>query len=80
MPRDAHPALHHPGFQEAANDTQQTLVADAPSKPRQQDVVVHPVEEFLQIEVDHDGPPLAHVATGLRQCVMSAASRPKAEA
>jgi site-specific DNA recombinase len=80
VPFDAHAVVQQARFQEAANDTQQTLVADAPSQPRQQDVVVHPVEEFLQIEIDHDGPSLTHVAAGLRQGALSATSRPKAEA
>ena len=80
VPIDAHAVLQHPRFQETANDAQQALVANAPGQPRHQDVVVHPVEEFLQIEIDHDWPPLAHKTTGLRQRIVRPASGPKAKA
>ena len=43
-PLDTDAVLHHPRLQEAANDLQQTLVADSPGQSAHQDVVVHPVE------------------------------------
>jgi site-specific DNA recombinase len=41
---DAHAALHHPRFEEAADDLEQALVADAPRQTRHQDIGVDPVE------------------------------------
>ena len=64
VPCQASPVLHQPRFEEAADDAQQALVADAPGQARHHHVVVDPVEEFLQIEVDDDGAPLGNVLPG----------------
>jgi hypothetical protein len=41
---DAQASLHHPGFQEAADDLQQAFVANAPRQTSHQNVVVDPIE------------------------------------
>ena len=49
------PTVQHPRGQETANELEQAFVGHALGHQPHQDVVVHPVEEFLQIEIDHDG-------------------------
>ncbi len=46
------PVLHHPGVQECPDKFQQPLVFDPLSDTAHQFVVVHSIEEFLQIEID----------------------------
>ena len=80
VPIHAQTALEHPRFQKAANDSQQTLVADVPGQTGHQGVVIDPVKELFQIEID-DGPAsVGHVLPGLTQGLMSPAPRAEAEA
>ena len=46
------PVCEHPGFQVAADQTQHLLVVDPAGDPRHQRVVLDPVEEGVQIDVD----------------------------
>jgi hypothetical protein len=45
----AHPILHHVRPQGAANDGQEVLVTDPARDPEHQDIVIDPVETFLQL-------------------------------
>ena len=57
--------LHHPGSEEPSDERQHPFVFDSPGYSRHQDVVLNPVEEFLQIQVHHDAPSLGYILTGL---------------
>jgi hypothetical protein len=61
-----------------ANQPEQPLVPDALHEPPHQHVVVHAVEEPLQVHVHHEATTFVHVALRLRDRVVGAASRPKA--
>ncbi len=45
--------LNHPRRQKAADDPQQALVADAPRQAAHHHIVVDPVEEALDVEIEH---------------------------
>ena len=90
---DAHAALHHPGLEEATDDLEQALVADAghpaahgavgtpaPRQTSHQDVVVDPVEKLFQVEVHDDLAAVGDVALGLGERLMGALPRAEAEA
>ena len=78
LPADA-PA-HHARLEEAAHDAQQAFVVKAPGQAGHQDIVVHPVEDLLQIEIDHDVVALGDAAARLGKRGMRPAPRAKAEA
>ena len=70
---------HHPRFQEAADDPEQAFVADAPCQAGHQNIVVDPVEKFLEIQIGHDPVALGNVLPRLGERVMSAAPRAETE-
>src|SRR5215475_4836927 len=45
--------LHHPGIEERPDELQQPLVLDALGNLTHQFVMIDPIEEFFQIEIDH---------------------------
>ena len=71
---DAHAVLQESRLQEAADNPQQAFIADAPGDPRHEDVVVHPVEELFQVQIDNDRAALGHVSTRLAQRLVGAAA------
>ena len=52
-PRADDPFCHHARFQITPDQFQYPFIFDLPRYPRHENVVVHPIKEFLQIEVDH---------------------------
>ena len=55
---------HYPRFEETAYQAQQVFVTNVPGKARHEYIVVHPVKEFLQVQVHHNGPTIGHIARG----------------
>jgi hypothetical protein len=51
--RTDQPILHYPCFEERSQQGQQPFVADPLGDPRQQSVVVDPVEEPFEIQIHH---------------------------
>ena len=47
------PVLHHSGIQKCPDESQQPLVLDAFGNLRHQFVVIDPIKEFFQIEINH---------------------------
>ncbi|MGY4623878.1 hypothetical protein ACVWY3_001634 [Bradyrhizobium sp. USDA 4486] len=74
------PCLHHTRSQEATDELEEALVSDPFGNEPHQDVVVDPVEELFQIDVDDDG--VTGCDVGLRPFhrLMRRAGRPEAEA
>jgi hypothetical protein len=71
---DAHAFVHHAGSKEPTDDFEHAFVADVPAQTVHQHVVVHAIEEFLQINVHDDVPSTGHELFGLRQRIVCAAS------
>ena len=69
------PIRHYPGFEVAANQPEQSLVLDAFREHPNQHIIIHAVEEFLQIHVPHETTVFAHKPMRLHDCVVGAASR-----
>jgi site-specific DNA recombinase len=65
MALDAYAVPHHPCFQEATGNAQQSLVGHVSRQPGHEHIVVHPVEELFQVDIHHDAPPLSHVFSRL---------------
>src|SRR5262249_54564654 len=73
-------ALQHTRGQEAADKLQETLVSHPLRNKPHQDVVVHPVEELLQVYIHHIAMPGRDVLLRPLHGLMRRAPRPKAEA
>jgi site-specific DNA recombinase len=73
--RDAHAFVHHVRLKKAADDSKQAFVGDTSGQTGHQDVVVHSIEELLQIEVHDDDSPIGYVSAGRSQRIVRAASR-----
>src|SRR6185369_9154821 len=70
----------HAGFQVAADESQHATITDALPELSHQHVVVHAVEELLQVHVHHDATTFLDEALRLHDCVVSASPRPEAVA
>ncbi len=64
----------------AADQLQYPAVCDPLRQPAHQQVVAHPVEEFLQLQIYHRPIPFGHVPLGLLYRLMGVLSRPEAVA
>src|SRR5271155_3249565 len=62
--------LHHPGIQEGPDELKQPLVLDALGNLAHQFVVIDSIEEFFQIEVDHQSVALRNVLLRLSHGLM----------
>jgi len=80
IPRFDHPPPHHPGLQEPADQPQDTSIAHLPRHPRHQHVVIHSIEEPLQIEIHHPALAVADVRLGSAHRLLRVTPRPEAEA
>jgi len=56
------------------------MVADPLRHQAHQEVLVDPVEEFLQVEIDHAGVPFGDIGLGSCDRLMSGSTGPKAKA
>jgi site-specific DNA recombinase len=74
------PIRQHARSQKAADQPQDALVRHPFRHQPHQDVVIDPVEEFLQIKIHHNGMAGRDVLLRLRHRLMRRAPRPKAEA
>ncbi len=70
---------HHSRVQEGADQFQQPFVFHAPSHAAHQHVMVHAVEEFLQVQIDDPGVALFQIVLDLGDCLVRRPTRPKAE-
>ena len=75
--RTEQPVLQHPRIQERAGELQHACIRHALSQPTHQEVMIHSVEEFFEVEV-HD-PPIAARQVFLRRRyrLMCRPTRPK---
>ena len=72
------PVRHDPRFEIAANEREHPMVRDPLAQLPQEHIVMDPIEELLQIDLDHPAPATLHGALRLTHRVMGAAPRPKA--
>jgi hypothetical protein len=72
------PPIHQAGLQVATDQAQYRLVFDSSREPFHQDVVINPVKEFLQIDIDHHPVSVLHVTLCLQHRVLRSAARPEA--
>ncbi|CAH1747837.1 protein of unknown function [Thauera humireducens] len=77
-PLHDHAATHDPGHEVTTDQPQHGLVLDSPRQAFHQDVVIDPVEELLQIHIDHHPVTVLHVALCIEHRVVRTASRAKA--
>ena len=75
-----HAALHHPRLQIAADQFQDAFVLDTASQASHQHVMVHAIEELLQVHVDHPAVAGRDVLLRSIQCLVGTAPRTEAEA
>jgi len=80
MPLHHHAVGQHSGLQVAADHPEQPPVPDPPLQTRHQHVVVHAVEELLQIHIHHPAPPRLDVPLRLTDRVVRPPPRPEAVA
>jgi site-specific DNA recombinase len=73
-------SLHHPRLQVPADQMQDAFVLDPTSQPRHQDVMVDPIKELLQVQIDHPAVTGRDVFACPLDRVVRAAPQPKAEA
>jgi site-specific DNA recombinase len=69
--RTHQPVFHHSRFQKRPNQLQHALVTDPFRELTHQLVMVHPVEKFLQIQVDHPAVSFRYVLLGFPDRLMS---------
>jgi len=79
-PLAEHPVHEDAGLQVAADQPQHPLVRYPLGQPVHQDVVIDPVEEFLQIQIHHDPVAGLHVLLRLQHRALRASPRPEAVA
>jgi hypothetical protein len=75
-----HPVRENPRVEVAANEPQHATVLDPLREPPHEHVVVHTIEELLQIDVHDPAATLLHVALRVTHGVVRAAPRPEAVA
>ena len=76
--RTDEPILHHSGIQECPNELEHLFVIHPLGNASQQHVVVDPVKELFQVNIDGVAVAFGDVRLGLGHCLMSTA--PRAEA
>ena len=72
------PVFHHTGGEKRPDEFQQSRVGDTLGHTSHQQVMVHSIKEFLQIDVHHPLITLGDVGLCLRHRLMRRTSRPKA--
>ena len=75
--RTDQPTVEHTRSQETTVESEQTFVGHALGHQSHQEVVIDPVEELLQIKVDHDAQARADVLLRAPHRLMGRASGPK---
>ena len=71
---------HEPGLEIAADESENLGVLDPARDARHQDVMINPVEELLQVEVDDPFGPVFGESAGLAHSLVRTAPGSKAEA
>ena len=71
------PSFEHSGPQVSANQSQDPRVFDLAGHPCHQHVMPNPVEELLQVDVDHPPPPFGHMPAGCLYGLMGTPAGPK---
>lgn len=74
-----HPAHHQPGLQITADQPQHPFVVDLACHSCHQHIVVYPVEELLQIKINHNAVTVGHIGPCGKDRIMGTPLRPKAE-
>ena len=77
--RHRQPVQQQSGLQVAADQPQYPLVRDLARHAGHQHVVVYPVEEFLQVDIDHPAAAGGHVRPRGQNRLMGAPPRPEAK-
>jgi hypothetical protein len=72
------PGIQNPRLEVAPNQPQHGFVCDPPRQAFHQNVVIDPIEEFLQIHIDHHPESFLRIAPRLAHRIVRAASRAKA--
>ena len=70
----AHPILHHASLKEAPNNVKEAFVADPARDSGHQDIVIDPVEKFLQIKIGDNAITRGDVLLCLGYCLMGGAT------
>jgi hypothetical protein len=78
--RPDQPVRQHARAQNAADEPEKAPVADPLRHQPHQEVLVDPVEEFLQVEIDHAGVPFGDIGLGSGDRLMGGSTGPKAVA
>jgi hypothetical protein len=63
--------------QVAADDPQYPLVPNLAGNPRHENVMVYPVEELLQVDINHPPAAAGHMPSGCLQGLVSTPAGPK---
>lgn len=80
MPLHYHPVREDSRVEVAANEPKHATVRDPHSQLSHQHVVVHSIEEFLQIKVYDIATTFLHVGTSAAHSIVRPSTRPKAVA
>jgi hypothetical protein len=68
---------HHLGLEQPADQHEQPPIVDSLREPRGQPLVIDPIEELLQIDVDHPLEPIAYMHLGLGDRRVAASTGPE---
>ena len=71
----ADPVLHQPRLEEREDEPQDATVPDVPCEPCHESVVVHLVEELLEVEIDHRRVAFGHIRASSSEGVVCASIR-----
>jgi site-specific DNA recombinase len=70
--------FHHPGLEKRPDELEHAFIGHPRGNTRHQAIVVDPVEEFLQIDVDHIAVTFGNIALRLGHCLVGGAPRSEA--
>jgi hypothetical protein len=80
MPFDCYPVCEYTRIEVTANEPEDTAVRDPLSQSSHQHVVVHSIEEFLQINVHDIAAAFLHIGASATHSIVRPPARPKAVA
>jgi hypothetical protein len=80
MPLDYHPVCEYARIEVAANEPEHAAVRDPLSQSSHQHVMVHSIEEFLQIKVHNIAAAFLHIGTSATHGIVRPSARPEAVA
>jgi site-specific DNA recombinase len=80
LPLTLHPVHQHPRFEETPNQLQHPLIRYLPGQSRHQDVVIDPIKELRQIQIDYPAAAFGNVLLRLSHRLPGITTRSKSEA